>query len=93
MQRAGILVPPPGIEPTPAAAEVQGLNSWTAGNVPSVEVLSVVEAVSVAPIAPSPPLSRTRLLMYSVFSLCLLTWQAKSCEELTLLGAAVSQKR
>ena len=30
----GILVPQPGIEPTPPAVEVRSLNHWTAGEIP-----------------------------------------------------------
>ena len=34
----GILVPHPGIEPTPPAVEVQSLNRWTAREVPQVSI-------------------------------------------------------
>ena len=34
----GILVPQPGIEPEPLAVDVQILNHWTAGKVPSYRI-------------------------------------------------------
>ena len=40
-QQAGILVPQPGIEPTPPAVEAQSLNHWTTREVPVIQLLKI----------------------------------------------------
>ena len=38
VQHVGILVPPPGVEPTPPAAEAKSLSHWTAREVLIINV-------------------------------------------------------
>ena len=40
-QAYGISVPQPGIEPTPPAVKVQGLNHWTTSKMPIIFILKM----------------------------------------------------
>lgn len=57
----------------------------------SVEVLSMVDAVSAHPLPPALHFP-AHLLLYPTPSLCLLTGQGKDCGEIITLGAAFSQR-
>lgn len=57
----------------------------------SVELSSVVDAVSASLVTPCTLLSSTCLLLYPALSLCLLKGRL-DCGDLTPLGAAISQK-